>query len=183
MPTSLGGGMHQSLRYMVKNGTAATLERGTIVTWFSVAASNPAVAFLDLANGKQDFVAGGGVAPNIEQMVPYITVKASIADAATPGTTAPLGVLATDVLAGGFGEMVVHGITRVRNGSGGTIAAGIVVTCDGSGLMIDAAAASHDNPFGITLESSDDPELAHCWVNFIGIAAGASAAGAHGKAY
>ena len=181
MPTGLGGAQSQSFRLFVKNGEGATIKRGTICTWSSVAANNPAVSFLDLANGKQDFVAGGGAAPDWDQWVPYITVKDALLDTSTAGATAALGVAATDILDGDFGELITYGLARVLFDA--SIAAGLVFSFNVDGEGIDAAAATHDNPCGITLEATTANDISWCFVNFIGAATGCSAAGFLGKAY
>jgi len=181
MPTSLGGGANAGIRLMVKNGEGATIKKGTIVSWSSVAANNPAVGFLDLANGYKDYVAGGGTAPASDQLIPYITVKDSPADTAVPGATAALGVASSDILTGQFGEIITYGICEVLCNA--IIAAGITISFDIDGEAVDAAAATEDNPCGITLEATTADNIHWCFVNFIGAATGCSAAGFMGQAY
>jgi predicted RecA/RadA family phage recombinase len=175
MTTSLGGGAHQGIRIWVKNASAATIKKGSVVSWSSVATNNPAATFLDLAE-KKDFGSG-----NQKQRIPYISVILSIADSTTPGVTAALGVAETDIKAGGFGEITTYGLCQVI--ADATTAAGLVISFNVDGEAIDAATASHKNPFGFSVEAGTANNLMWCFVNFIGSATGCSAAGFMGKAY
>lgn len=179
MTTSLGGNT-QLGRIMVKNGEGATMKKGTIVSFSSVAANNPAVSFLNTVGEPDDYTPNGGTNA-AEPQIPYITVKDSVADGATPGTTAALGVVAGDILDGEFGELISYGLAEVL--FDGVVAAGITVSHNVDGEAIDAAAASHDNPIGISLEVSVANTTAWCFVNFIGGATGCGAAGFMGQAY
>lgn len=181
MSTSLGGNT-QLGRIMVKNGEGATMKKGTIVSWSSIATNNPAVSFLNTVGEPDDYTPNGGTNA-AEAQIPYITVKDAPADTTTPGTTAALGVVASDILDGEFGELISYGLAEVLFNA--AVAAGIVCSNDVDGEAIDAANATHDNPFGIALEVSVANATSWCWVNFIGMAAGKGSAttGAHGKAY
>jgi hypothetical protein len=175
MSTSLGGSQGAGFRLAVYNGSAETIKRGIAVSWVSIAAGNPAVSFLD-TGAPVDYGAAG-----TNPTIPYISVRKAIADAATPGTTAALGVATADILPGQFGEIQTYGLVPVLCDA--TPAAGTVISNDGNGEAIDAAAASHDNPWGILLEVGVANTLKWAFVNFIGSATGCSAAGFSGRAY
>lgn len=175
MTTPLGGAANAGIRLFVKNGEAALIKKGTVVTWSSVAANNPAASFLDLAQAK-DYGSG-----NQAQRIPYITVKDAVADTGVVGVTASLGVATSDIPTGGFGEIVTYGIVQVLCNA--IIAAGITITTDVDGEAIDAATATNKNPFGITLEATTANNIHWCFVNFIGSATGCSGAGFLGQAY
>jgi hypothetical protein len=170
---------------MVKNGEGAIIPRGTVVTWSSVAANNPAISELDATTSvDEDYVAGGGAAAAFAATIPYITVKDAIADGTAPGVTASLGVAAADIPVGGFGEIITYGLVKVL--ASAAITAGDVITQDAgaTGRALNAANASHDNPFGIALEAATAAnDLIWCFVNFIGAATGCSSTGFNGVAY
>lgn len=175
MTTSLGGGKNTSLRMHVKNGTASTIKRGTVVSFSSVAANNPAVSFLD---GTQNRDYGTGTERQTE--IPYITVGLAPADSTTPGGSGRLGVTAADIPAGGYGEIITYGLALVYYISGATV--GEVVTNSAAGLAIDAANATHKNPWGIALETATLTTQPY-WV-FVNFFPGVGSATAFmGKAY
>lgn len=174
MPTSLGG-HPQGLRLMVKNGTASVIARGTVVSWSSIAANNPAVAFLD---GTQNKDYGSGTMRQIDE--PYITVGLSPADGVTLGGAGRLGVAAADIPAGGFGEIITYGLARVLGG--GAVTVGEVATADATGRLVDAATASHKNPIAIPLETLSTGSLGWCFVNCLNMA-GCGGAAFMGKGY
>jgi len=162
MTTSLGGAQ-QSLRLMVKNSSSsAKIARGTIVTFSSYAASNPAATFLD---GTQNKDYGSGTIRQND--IPYITVAAAGADSTTIGAQFRLGVAAADIPAGGFGEIVVYGLARVLASTANITALGDVFTSDANGTAIDAVTASHRNPVGIALEAMSASTLSWCFINCI----------------
>jgi len=154
MTTSLGS-HPQGVRLAVRNTGATTLVRGTIVTFNSVAASNPAVLFMDGTMNK-DYQAGGGVAGTVRQIdIPIIPVLASGNDAATPGLPGRVGVLAADILPGKDGEAITYGLARVFYPAAAAITVGSVVTSNASGFGRAAANANDDNAIGIVVETVD----------------------------
>jgi len=166
MPTSLGGGSQQGLRIWVKNNAATAgelIKRGTVVNF----TSTPTIGFLDLA-GTVDY--GSAAA---KQLIPYITVDDAPADSTTDGGAGRLGVAATDIPYGGYGEVIVYGLAQCL-ANGADIVAGDIITCDSDGEVIDAANVSHANPFGVGLETGVANQLCWCFVNFIGSSAGAT---------
>lgn len=162
MASSLGGNP-QGIRLHVKNASTSTkIARGTIVTFSSVAANNPAASFLDLTRNK-DY--GSGTMRELD--VPYITVSPAGADSTNPGANVRLGVAAADIPANGYGEIIVYGLARVLGG--GAVTVGEVITSDASGLGVDAANASHDNPCGIALETMAASTLSWCFINCLSV--------------
>lgn len=179
MATSLGGGARQGIRLFVKNNAATaneTIKRGTIVSWNSVAASNPAAEFIDIIAEDKDY--GSGSMP---KRIPVILIDDAPADSTTPGAAGRLGVACTDIPYGGYGEICVWGPVEVL--CDGSITVGDVFTANADGEAIDAAAASHDNPVGVMLEAGVADQLKWAFVNCIGNAAGASSTGFMGKGY
>jgi len=172
MSTALGG-RPQAFRSMVKNGGAAVIKKGTIVTWSSVAAGNPFVSFLDGTRNK-DF----GTGTVRETDIAFVFVTAAGADGANVGGSGRLGVVATDIPAGGFGEIIHFGLCQVLGG--GVIAQGDHFTSNGAGSGIDAAATDR-NVCGIALEGATNGNLFWAFVNFFATN-GNSAAFAMGKA-
>lgn len=170
MTTSLGGNP-QGLRLMVKNNsTSAILKRGTIVYFSSIAANNPAATFLD-GTQQRDYKVGtgsAGTAGNIQAFdIPFITVSVAGADSTSPGGAGRLGVVAADIPPSGFGEIITYGLARVLGG--GAVTVGEVFTSDASGLAIDAANASHDNPVGLALETLASGTLGWAFINCLGV--------------
>lgn len=158
MTTSLGGNP-QGIRLHVRNSsTSVAIKRGTIVTFSSIAANNPAASFLDLTRNK-DY--GTGTVRELD--VPYITVSPAGADSTNPGANVRLGVAAADIPANGFGEIITYGLARVLGG--GAVAVGEVFTSDASGFAVDAANASHDNPCGLALETLASGTLGWAFIN------------------
>jgi len=172
MGTALGG-RPQQFRFMVLNGEGALIKKGTAVTWSSVASNNPAVSFLDnTAQIKEDYVAGGGAAPDYPKQIPYVTIKDALGDGATPGAGGfVLGIAAEDIPDGEFGEIVTYGLVEVL--ADAAITVGEVITSNSDGEAVNAANASHSNPFGILMETSVANELAWAFVNcFMGFGDG-----------
>jgi hypothetical protein len=179
MPTSLGGSANQGIRLHVKNaaGTAGeTIKKGTIVSWSSVAASNPAAEFIDIGTQTLDYGSG-----NFPKRIPVLLIDDAPADSTTPGAAGRLGVACTDIPYGGYGEICVFGCVEVLCDA--SITVGDVISANADGEAIDAANASHDNPIGVMLEAGVANTLKWAFVNCIGSAAGASSTGFLGKAY
>ena len=157
MTTSLGGNP-QGVRLHVKNSSTTTaLKRGTIVSWSSVAASNPAALFLDLTRNK-DY--GTGTMRELD--VPYIVVTTAGADSASAGGAGRLGVVAADIPANGYGEIICFGLCRVL--FGGIVAVGDHFSSNASGLGIDSAATDR-NTVGIALEAGAANTLSWAFIN------------------
>lgn len=175
MTTALGGSTGAVLKMMVRNAAATTIPKGTVVSFSSVAASNPAAGFLDGTRNK-DY--GSGTVQQID--IPYINVIHAIGDGVTPGAVSRLGVAAADILPGKFGEIITYGLAQVLFAAAVTV--GVVLTTAGAGLAAAAATASHKNPFGLALEAGGTNVLGWCFVNCL-TSAGATAAGYMGKAY
>lgn len=175
MTTSLGGAQTTGAKVMVRNFDSSNkLKKGTVVALI-VSANNPAAVFLDLTRNK-DY--GAGTERQLD--IPYVNVVVAPVDSATPGGVSRLGVLAADLPPGGYGEAIVFGMALVL--FGGTVAVGDVITSDASGKGIDAANASHKNPFGMALENAVNNDLKWCFVNFYG-PGGVTSTGFMGKAY
>lgn len=152
MATSLGGGKTTGMRLMVKNATAGLLRRGSVVSWSSVAANNPAVIFMDLEQKVDYDPAGAPVNPMVRQLeIPVIQVDLCPIESATPGLAGRLGVVAADIPAFAFGEIIVYGLAQIITGA--AIAAGEVITAQ-LGIVFDAANATDKNPIGILVEAS-----------------------------
>ena len=173
MATPLGGSARSGVRMMVRNGEGSTILKGTVVTW---ATTTPTFVFMD-SGETVDFGTG-----DPKPQIPVPVVRDGLSDGTVPGVKMNLGVAETDILDGQDGEIVCHGLVQVMGGA--TIAAGIVITADASnnGTAIDAATASHKNPFGITGEAMASGVLSWCFVNFLN-ASGAAGAGFQGVGY
>lgn len=181
MPTSLGGGKTVGMRLMVKNGTPVLIRAGTVVSWLSVAANNPVVVFMDQENLADYDPAGAPVGVKVRQLeIPVITVDVAPLDNVTPGGAGRLGVLAADLVPGGFGEIIVYGLARVIYA--GVVAIGDVVTA-ALGAAVDAANAADKNPFGILVDTEPGAIGVYRWtfVNCLGWDGAGTAFG--GKAY
>ena len=179
MTTSLGGAAGQGIRLHVKNLAATAgelIKKGTIVSWNSVAASNPAAEFIDIVADTKDY--GSGSMP---KRIPVLVIDDAPADSATPGGAGRLGVAMTDIPYGGYGEILVYGVVQVLCDA--SITVGEVITANADGEAIDAGNATHDNPIGVMLEAGAANEIKWAFVNCIGNAAGASSTGFCGKAY
>ena len=167
MSSSLGG-HPQGVRLHVKNSSSsATLKRGTIVTFSSVAANNPAATFLDKTRTRDYYAAGATPTTMQELDVPHITVSAAGADSTNPGANVRLGVVAADIPANGYGEIITYGLARVL--AAGVITVGEVFTSDASGLATDAANASHDNPVGLAMETMAANGLYWAFINCLSV--------------
>lgn len=193
MSTSIGGtGYNGTILTVISTEASNTIKRGMVCA-FSLAASNPTVAFLD-GTVSQDYKAGGGTPATIRQTdIPLFQVVRGNVDDTVLGNIVNIGIAKADILPGKVGEVVCFGLARVL--ANGAINAGEVISSAASGKVLDAANATHKNPIGIQVEAVSAADataetLRWAFVNFTNSFSNAASGAAYaqlsrfmGKAY
>ena len=190
MVSSLGGTGYQGLVIPVISVEASnTIKRGHVCA-IAISASNPAATFLSTVTQNKDYGAG----TVLQTDIPFLQVSRGAVDTATIGNYFNVGIAKADILPGKTGEIIVLGMAKVI--ANAAITVGEVISSAAAGEVLDAANASHANPFGFMLEAvsaadatADTPRWAY--VNFAGPAFGNGNNGAayaqatkfHGKGY
>lgn len=148
MPTPLGGAGFGAIVMTVRSAEASnTIKRGHVVA-VSVAASNPTANFINSWTENRDY--GTGTNRQLDGL-PVINVTRGAVDTNTIGNGFNIGIANEDILPGTTGQITVYGLAQVI--ANGAITVGEVISSAAAGKVLDAASATHANPFGVMMEA------------------------------